>query len=159
MAARKRKDPSPELVAALQTLYVCMLTGFEQFHRQEHRFEVRYRYKVLQDRFDKLVDCAHDWRADVLDRLEELHLDFESKIDPFVVESDVKLAYEQTLDRLRDMAEEIQAAIKAAAAEYDCPTEEMLEDLAVEVEKKIVKVEAWLEQVADMGAAYLTTLV
>ncbi len=46
------------VIAALNSVYRPTLTAFEQFHRQEHRFEVKYRYSKLQKRFDKLVHCA-----------------------------------------------------------------------------------------------------
>ena len=114
------RHPMPSdksVVDALNAIYCLVLTAFEQFHRQEHRFQVRYRYKVLVDRFDKLVDAARCWRRHVLNRLEELDADADSKIDPVAVEDDVKVAYEKTLDLLEKIAAAIDAAVDSAQIE------------------------------------------
>ena len=51
------------VVAALNGVYRPVLTLFEQAHRQEHRFKVRYGYCKLDERFDKLVHCLRRWRG------------------------------------------------------------------------------------------------
>ena len=147
------------VVDALNAIYCLVLTAFEQFHRQEHRFQVRYRYKVLVHRFDKLVDAARCWRRHVLNRLEELDADADSKIDPVAVEDDVKVAYEKTLDLLEKIAAAIDAAVDSARTESDHVTHKLLLHLRCEVNHKIVKLRAWLAQVEDLKATYLVTVV
>jgi hypothetical protein len=149
------------VVDALNTIYPCVLTAFEQFHRQEHRFQVRYRYMVLQKRFDKLVHAARCWRRTLLNRLEALGADADSTIEKIVVEEDVKRAYEATKDLLGRIAEAIDSAVESArdGKNADHVTHKLLLGLRFEVEHKIVKVNAWLAQVADMKANYLVTLV
>jgi hypothetical protein len=150
---------SSNVVADLNTIYPCVLTAFEQFHRQEHRFEVRYRYKVLVKRYDKLVHAARCWRRKLLNRIEALGGDAESKLEPFEVQDDVKKTYEATEDRLNKIAAEIDKAVDTAAVQKDHVTHKLLMVLRHEVEHKCVKVRAWLNQVDDMKQHYLVTVV
>jgi hypothetical protein len=147
------------VVDALNTIYPLILTAFEQFHRQEHRFEVRYRYKVLQKRYDKLVHAARCWRRMLLNRLEALGADADSKIGKIAVEDDVKRAYEVTRGLLGRIAVVIDQAVDSAIVEKDHVTHKLLMMLRTEVAHKLVKIDAWLAQVSDMKANYLVTLV
>jgi len=136
----------PSVVDALNTIYPLVLTAFEQFHRQEHRFEVRYRYMVLQKRYDKLVEAARCWRRAILNRLEALDADADSSMGTIKVQDDVKLAYEATRDLLTDIAGAIDKAVDAAQGEKerDHVTHKLLLMLRKEVDHKIVKLNAWL---------------
>jgi hypothetical protein len=148
------------VVGTLNSIYALVLTAFEQFHRQEHRFEVRYRYKVLRKRYDKLVHAARCWRRMLLNRLEALGADADSTIEKIVVEDDVKRAYDATLKLLERIAAEIDKATDTAKGDQaDHVTHKILLGLREEVEGELVKIRAWLAQVADMKANYLVTLV
>jgi len=147
------------VVAELNTVYPLVLTAFEQFHRQEHRFAIRYRYKVLEHRYDKLVHGARCWRRHLLNRLEALDADADSSMEKIAVEDDVKKAYEMTKDLLDRIAAATDKAVQATRVEEDHVTHKLLLMLRTEVEHKRVKVNAWLNQVADMKANYLVTLV
>jgi bacterioferritin (cytochrome b1) len=152
---------STGVVDELNSVYPCVLTAFEQFHRQEHRFEVRYRYKVLVKRYDKLVHAARCWRRALLNRIEALGGEAESKIEKVVVEDDVKKAYEATHDLLEKIATALDDAIEKARDEAvrDYTSHKILLELRKEVEHKCVKVRAWLNQVDDMKQNYLVTVV
>jgi hypothetical protein len=144
---------------ALNVIYRLVLTAFEQFHRQEHRFEIRYRYNVLQKRYDKLVHCARCWRRCLLNRLEALGADADSTIGSVAVEDDVKRAYDATRDLLARIADAIDNAVDSAVGKSDHATHKILMHLRCEIEHKLTKVDAWLAQVEDMKANYLVTLV
>jgi hypothetical protein len=150
---------SSPVVDALNAIYCRVLTAFEQFHRQEHRIEVRYRYTVLVHRYDTLVEAARCWRRKVLNRLEELGADADSRIDPIAIDDDVRRAYENTRDLLQRIADAIDAAVDSAKVDNDHVTRKVLLHLRYEVNHKLVKVNAWLAQVADLKTAYLVTVV
>jgi DNA-binding ferritin-like protein len=153
-------DAKPEsVVEALNAIYRCVLTAFEQFHRQEHRFQVKYRYKVLVKRYDKLVHAARCWRRHILNRLEELGAEADSTLEPIAVEDAVKTAYEKTQALLEKIAAEIDKAVESAQVEKDHVTHKILLMQRKEVEHKIVKVRAWLNQVSDLKQSYLVTVV
>jgi len=147
------------VVDALNTIYPAVLTAFEQFHRQEHRFLVRYRYKVLVNRYDKLVHCAREWRRCLLNRIESLGGDADSTLDKVTVEDDVKKAYTATETILTKIADEVDAAVDSAVVAKDHVSHKLLMMLRSHVEHKLVKVRAWLAQVDDMKANYLVTVV
>jgi len=144
---------------ALNTIYPLVLDAWEQFHRQEHRFEVRYRYMVLQERYDKLVHAARYWRRKLLIRRQVHGADADCTIGKITVEEDVKKAYEATKEKLDQIAAAIDAAVDSAVGKSDHVTHKLLMHLRVEVEHKCVKLRAWLAQVEDMKANYLVTLV
>ena len=159
MAEKTTEPTSPAVVAALNAIYTLVLTAFEEWHRQEHRFEVRYRYHVLQRRYDNLVAGARCWRRELLNRLEALGADADSSIGKVKVEDDVKAAYEQTKECLTEIADAIDKAVDAARVEKDHVTHKLLLGLRHQVECKLVKINAWLRQVDDMKSNYLVTLV
>jgi len=159
MAARNTESTAPAVVDSLNAIYPLVLTAYEQWHRQEHRFEIRYRYHVLQHRYDKLVAAARCWRRALLNRLEAVGADADSTIGKIAVEDDVKRAYEATKDTLGKIADAIDAAVDSARTEKDHVTHKLLLHLRHEVEHKCVKLNAWLAQVADMKTNYLVTLV
>jgi hypothetical protein len=143
---------------ALNVIYRLVRTAFEQFHRQEHRFEIRYRYNVLQKRYDKLVHCARRWRRCLLNRLEALGADADSTIGNITVEDDVKRAYDATRDLLARIADAIDNDVDSAVGKSDHVTHKILMRLRCEIEHKLTKVDAWLAPVEDMKANYLVTL-
>lgn len=147
------------VVDSLNEIYPLVLTAFEAWHRQEHRFEVRYRYHVLQHRYDKLVSAARCWRRALLNRLEALGAEADSTLGKITVEDDVKRAYQATKDQLTDIAGAIDKAVDSARTEKDHVTHKLLLGLRAKVEHKLVKLNAWLAQVTDMKANYLITLV
>ena len=159
MAERNTESTAPAVVDALNAIYPLVLTAYEAWHRQEHRFQVRYRYHVLERRYDRLVHAAHCWRRAILNRLEAVGADADSTIGPVTVEDDVRLAYESTKARLTGIAAAIDAAVDSATVGKDHVTHKLLLMLRKEVEHKLVKLNAWLAQVADMGNNYLVTLV
>jgi len=159
MAERNTESTAPAVVDALNAIYPLVLTAYEAWHRQEHRFEIRYRYQVLVRRYDRLVHAARCWRRAILNRLEAVGADADSTIGPVEVQDDVRLAYEATKDRLTKIADAIDAAVDSARTEKDHVTHKLLLHLRAEVEHKLVKINAWLAQVADMRENYLVTLV
>ena len=148
-----------QVVDALNKVYVPLLTAFEQFHRQEHRFLIKYRYKVLQKRYDCLVHHARCWRRHVLNRIERLGGDVDSKINVVVVKDDIKGAYTATLDLLTEIYDAIGAAVKVAQEAEDHVTHKILMHIQSEVDCKRSKLEAWLRQVADLRDVYPVTVV
>jgi len=159
MPSKNTELTSSAVIDALNAIYTLVLTAFEEWHRQEHRFEVRYRYHVLQHRYDMLVHAARCWRRELLNRLEAVGADANSSIGKVVVSDDVKKAYERTHDCLQEIADAMDKAIATVRVEEDHVTHKLLLHLRGEVEHKIVKLNAWLAQVADMKTNYLVTLV
>jgi len=159
MAAKTTESTAPTVVDALNAIYPLVLTAYEQWHRQEHRFEIRYRYHVLQKRYDRLVAAARCWRRAILNRLEAVGADADSTIERVTVEDDVRKAYEATKDQLTAIADAIDKAVDSARTERDHVSHKLLLHLRSEVEHKLVKLNAWLAQVADMRENYLVTLV
>jgi hypothetical protein len=149
----------PDVVAALNLVYPKLLQAFEQFHRQEHRFQIKYRYGKLQKRFDRLVHCARGWRRCVLNRIERLGGDADSTIGPVEVADEVGPAYRNTHDLLSSIYDAIGAAIAVVQSQNDHPTHKVLMTLQQEVDHKRAKLEAWLRQVADLGDQYILTVV
>jgi bacterioferritin (cytochrome b1) len=147
------------VVDALNEVYKPLLKAFEQFHRQEHRFQIKYQYKKLVVRFDCLVHHARGWRRAVLNRIERLGGDAESVIDGVVVKDEVKDAYKATLDLLTEIYDAINLAVAAAQAANDHPTHKILMRIQTEVDHKRCKIEAWLRQVSDLRDTYLVTVV
>jgi bacterioferritin (cytochrome b1) len=150
---------NPSVVEALNAVYRAALLAFEQFHRQEHRFEVRYRYKKLADRFDKLVHCARSWRRAVLNRIERLGGEADSTLGPVKVNDGVREAYEDALDALDAIRSAVIQGIAVASSANDYPTHKVLLFLSKEVDHKHAKIEAHLRQLKDMGDVYLATAV
>lgn len=155
---------SSAVIDALNAVYRPTLKAFEQFHRQEHRFEVKYRYAKLETRFDKLVHCARCWRRTLLNRIERLGGDADSTIDGVAVSDDILSAYRNTQAALEAIEGAIQAAIGAAKAgddeaAHDHVTHKMLMHLQAEVDHKLAKVEAWLRQIEDLGTNYTITVI
>lgn len=155
----KKADKANDVIDALNAAYGPILTAFEEFHRQEHRFQVKYQYKKLQCRYDKFVHCARCWRRAILNRIERLGGDVESKLGDVVVKDEVKDAYEQTLDRLTEIYDALGAAVPIAQEQNDHPTHKILMHLQAEVDHKRCKIEAWLRQVDDLKSTYLVTVV
>lgn len=147
------------VIDALNEAYKPVLTAFEQFHRQEHRFEIKYRYMKLQKRFDCFVHAARCWRRAILNRIERLGGDVESVMGDVVVKDEIKDAYTATLELLTEIYDALAAAIKAAQAADDHPTHKILMHLQFEVDHKRCKVEAWLRQVTDLRDVYPVTVV
>jgi hypothetical protein len=152
------------VIAALNTVYQPTLCAFEQFHRQEHRFEVKYRYKKLQKRFDKLVHCARCWRRALLNRIERLGGDADSTISGVDVADDIMSAYCNTQTALDAIYDAIQRAIGVAKSAddesaNDHVTHTILMHLQYEVDHKRSKVEAWLRQVEDLGPNYALNII
>ncbi len=152
------------VIVALNSVYQPTLCAFEQFHRQEHRFEVKYRYKKLQKRFDKLVHCARSWRRALLNRIERLGGEADSTIKGVEVADDILTAYRNTQTALDAIFDAIQAAIATAngsddEGNNDHVTHKILLHVAYEVDHKRSKVEAWLRQVEDLGANYALNII
>jgi hypothetical protein len=147
------------VIAALNDAYRPILTALEQFHRQEHRFEVKYRYKKLESRYDKLVSATRCWRRNILDRLERLGANVDSVMGPVIVKDEVRPAYEATQTILQEIYDAVGRATKAAQGADDHCTHKMLLHVHTEVDHKLAKVEAWLRQVKDMRDNYLVTVV
>jgi bacterioferritin (cytochrome b1) len=148
-----------EVIDALNAVYRPALTAFEQFHRQEHRFAVKYRYKELAERFDKLVNCAREWRRAVLNRIERLGGQADSTLGPIRIEDGVKEAYQATLAALAAIESAVKQAVAVAGSANDHPTCVVLYQVAKHVDRKMAKIEAHLRQLKDMGDAYLVTAV
>jgi hypothetical protein len=160
MADRSNAD----VISALNAVYQPTLCAFEQFHRQEHRFEVKYRYKKLQERFDKLVHCARGWRRCLLNRIERLGGDADSTINGVAVADDIETAYANTHLALVAIYVAIQNAIGVAKAgddetAHDHVTHKLLMQLQAQVDHKISKVEAWQRQVEDLGQNYALNII
>jgi bacterioferritin (cytochrome b1) len=150
---------SDQVIATLNAAYRPVLTAFEQFHRQEHRFQIKYRYKKLQKRYDKMVVEARCWRRRILNRVERLGGQIDSTMGPVVVKDEVKDAYQATEDILREIFDALDRAVAAAQAADDHVTHKVLMHLETEVDHEIVKVQAWLRQVKDLRDNYLVTVV
>ena len=157
--AKSKPSGDKDVVDALSKAYVPILTAFEEFHRQEHRFSVKYRYKKLEERYDKLADHARCWRRAVLNRIERLGGDADSTLDKVVVKDEVKDAYDQTLERLTEIYDALDAVVAAAVKADDHPTHKIAMMVQSEVDCKRAKLEAWLRQVEDLKATYLVTVV
>ena len=147
------------MIDALNAAYKPVLTAFEQFHRQEHRFEVKYRYMKLQKRFDCLVHAARCWRRKILNRIERLGGEADSVLGTVTVKDEVRDGYQATLDLLTEIYDAVGAAIKAAQAADDHPTHKILLHVQSAVDHKRAKIEAWLRQVRDLRETYLVTVV
>jgi bacterioferritin (cytochrome b1) len=147
------------VIEALNAAYKPILTAFEQFHRQEHRFQIKYRYKKLQTRYDKLVHAARCWRRAVLNRIERLGGEADSELGTVAVEDAVKEAYTATLFCLDEIFDRLADATEAAQKADDHVTHKILMQLQFEVDHKRAKVEAWLRQVKDLRDSYLVTVV
>ncbi len=152
-------DVKPTVVDALNEVYRPALRAFEQFHRQEHRFSQKYRYRKLKKRYTKLVCSAHDWRHVLLDRIERLGGEADSTIDGVVVVDDIKGAYGATHDLLDRIYDAVDRAVAAAVVDEDHPTHKLLLRLQSEVDRRRFKVEAWQRQVADLGENYLLAVI
>jgi hypothetical protein len=144
---------------ALNAVYGPVLTLFEQAHRQEHVFQVKYRYKKLRERFDSLVGEARCWRRRLLNRIIRLGGDVTATMGDVSVTDDVKGAYEATQKLLDLIYNQLSMATAVAQSANDHPTHKVLMHLQHEVDHRRAKVEAWLRQVKDMGENYLVTLV
>jgi bacterioferritin (cytochrome b1) len=148
-----------EVIEALNNAYTPVLTLFEQAHRQEHVFEVRYRYTKLQERFDKIVHDARSWRRALLNRIVRLEGEVTATMSELSVSDDVKGAYDATLRLLDLIHSQIGQAVAVAQSANDHPTVKMLYCLQADVDHKRAKVEAWLRQVKDLRETYLVTVV
>jgi bacterioferritin (cytochrome b1) len=153
--------PNPKVIDALNAVYRPALTFFEQAHRQEHRFLIKYRYKKIAARFDKLVHCARCWRRHLLNRIERLGGEVDSTMGPVVVSDDIRAAYTDTLTGLRAIYAAAGDAIKVVRddAVSDHVTHKLLMKLQAEVDRKIAKIEAHVRQTMDLGENYIITAV
>lgn len=149
----------PDIIAALNAVYAPVLAAFEAWHRQEHRAKIKFRYKVLAKRYDKLVDDARDWRRSVLDRIERLGGDADSTIEGVAAFDDVGKAYADTIERLRAIYDACQAGCDAADAAGDNVTFDVFDAIQHDADKLVAKFEAFGRQIDDLGPAYLLTLV
>ncbi len=155
MADEQEPSGNPEVIQALNNAYEPILTAFEAFHRQEHRFQVKYHYKKMQKRYDELVGCARKWRRKILNRIEQLGGAVNSSLGPVSVSDDISTAYEDTLGRLRNIYSLLGQATAVAMSANDHPSTRMLMRLQTDVEKRLKKFEARKRQMTDMGANYL----
>lgn len=156
-----QQDPggNPEVIAALNQAYVPALTAFEQFHRQEHRLLKKYQYKHEAKRFDKMVNFAHCVRHKILNRIEGLGGEVDSRINSVTVSDNVKDAYENTISLLKEIYEALGRAVAVAQSANDHPTIKMLMMLQAKTDKKIRKYEAHMRQMNDLGNSYMLTSV
>ena len=157
MLDKERTRGDSNVVAALNNVYKPALTAFEQFHRQEHRLNKRYRYKKFAKRYDKLVDHAHHVRHKVLNRVEHLGGDVDSVLDPIRVADDMQTVHENTLACLKEIQGRLGQATAVATSANDHTTHAMLLGLQKKNEKAIKKVEALERQREDLGNDFMLT--
>lgn len=153
-------DPAPDagIIDALNTVYVPLLTLFEQAHCHEHIFECRYAYMGLRDQFDELVEEVRNWRRHVLNRVIRLGGSVDSRLNPIETSDDVGKAYTLMLDALRGIASAIKTAFVACKA--DMVAQKVLGHIACEVDCRIHEYLAYQRQITDLGPNdYLATLI
>lgn len=161
MAADPTPRPNSKVIDALNGAYRPVLTAFELMHRLEHRYEIRWGYLGLRDRFDGLVAVARCWRRALLDRMERLGGEVESAIDPIPPIPDaVGRAYQLALDTLRGILGRLADAAETCRAQGDPVSAQMCGHLLGEVDREIAALEVALRQSGDLSASdYLATLI
>ncbi len=159
MADEFTKAPDPNVVDALNGVYRPILTFFEQAHRQEHRFKIRFRYGKLEKRFDKFVHCAREWRRCLLNRIERLGGEADSTMGPVIVADDIMPAYDATHDGLRSIHDAVNQAIAVVQSANDHPSHKLLMHLQHDVDRNMSKIEAWQRQTKDLGENYAITVI
>jgi len=140
---------SPSVIAALNTLYMQLLTWKEASHRQENRFQAMG-WNGLKEKWDSATHEAHDLIGGVLDRIEELGGEPQSTMGQVTIANDPQAAFQLGLTTLNALATSYRSALDAAAGDKDVGTEDVLYGQACKVERRIIKFEKQLRKLAAL---------